>query len=729
MRVVPRLRAAVLLLLLLAGLGPAQEIVAGGWRERAPQGKGPIAANPELLDLLLATDPPEEPSTSRPGWREAVTDGAALAFPALAQRAFLVVRANPGESFELRASRPQSAFVDGRLEALGPWPLLLTAARPLTVIELADAQGARVELVAVPATGPLSLSDALLPEAVPGTPLTGVGEITITNRGPEDIARAHLRASVDPHPATLTPLPLLRARDSVRVPFRIQAPPLASTGSARLHLEVLGADLRVRHEAELRLRLVDGAGPRLHTWSSEPTGRVRALLLHPARIGGTDPQVVGLLLDASPFAPDEVRFGARGFHLAELRLGIGLRALEAREWIRAIEHAGALVQADPRERYLWPRRGAAASIEALLPLIGDVVGGERGPLPRPAGPADDGSPAALLARPSLGRVLARNAREGPVESREAHWRRCTQPPAPRGASVRSIRVETCDLEFGAQRGWLKLEGVERPSEPAWLEVDLDPGARTARARSGNVTAFSIAFEPFIELDPIVVEWEGQKIAVEPSRATGRFHLRRGPDGPMAGTPPPPGTKRPERAGPFPALLARRPLFVAGEGGDAEELAWARARARHDARIFEMLGGAGEWLDEGAFQEALHGARSLIVYGRVRAGGPLPGLLRDDPVRVHADRVECGRHRVTGEDLAVFTVRPHPASPTALVGRIQGTGPAGRRASDFLPWLQDELPIPDLLVLDPSLLAGDPGGVRLAGFFGPEWGVDDAELRP
>ncbi|MGC8785782.1 MAG: hypothetical protein ACP5RN_15555, partial [Armatimonadota bacterium] len=67
------------------------------------------------------------------------------------------------------------------------------------------------------------------------------------------------------------------------------------------------------------------------------------------------------------------------------------------------------------------------------------------------------------------------------------------------------------------------------------------------------------------------------------------------------------------------------------------------------------------------------------------------------------------------------------SATALVGAVAGTGVAGMRLTDRLPYFTAGAGVPDCLVLSTDMLTKGIEGVLAAGFFGADWGVQSGEF--
>jgi hypothetical protein len=90
------------------------------------------------------------------------------------------------------------------------------------------------------------------------------------------------------------------------------------------------------------------------------------------------------------------------------------------------------------------------------------------------------------------------------------------------------------------------------------------------------------------------------------------------------------------------------------------------------------------------------------------------------------QVRRGERTESGDDLACLFVRPRPGSDVACVGVVSGTGPAGMRLTDRMPYFVSGVAYPDWIVLGPETLSKGSAGVRGAGFFGNDWEVGSGE---
>src|SRR5262249_49794302 len=102
------------------------------------------------------------------------------------------------------------------------------------------------------------------------------------------------------------------------------------------------------------------------------------------------------------------------------------------------------------------------------------------------------------------------------------------------------------------------------------------------------------------------------------------------------------------------------------------------------------------------------------------------LLADSPMQVRRGEVRVGDRAEQRDDLGCLFLRPRPGSDRHLVGVVGGSGVAGMRLTDRLPYLTSGGAHPGWGVLGPEVLTRGSEGVRGLGFFGNDWGVPSGE---
>jgi hypothetical protein len=197
-------------------------------------------------------------------------------------------------------------------------------------------------------------------------------------------------------------------------------------------------------------------------------------------------------------------------------------------------------------------------------------------------------------------------------------------------------------------------------------------------------------------------------------------------------------KNPARSGPFRHAFANHVVLVYGTQGAPEENAWALAKARYDSEAFWYRGnGSLRLMSDRAFVDAYqpqpssrHGAPpvpNVILYGHAQANRAWPLLLRESAVQVQPGVIRLGGKELTGPDLACLFLQPHPQDDRALVGVVAGTGLPGMRLAERLPIFLSGAGFPDCLVVGTEMLSQGLGGIRAAGFFGPDWQVGTGDF--
>ncbi len=317
---------------------------------------------------------------------------------------------------------------------------------------------------------------------------------------------------------------------------------------------------------------------------------------------------------------------------------------------------------------------------------------------------------------------------------------------PRDVSLRQVRFVTLNPAVSAHCHWVTVLAQEHALEPSRVEVRCDPLKRRLVGTTANIGTIAFELPELAPGSPLTIELDGQKLESVPwpsdvdcgfiSRAAGLsprpmvclVHDR----GQWAlGQPPSAGMKNPHRSGPFRQAFNRHMLFVYGTHGAAGENGLTFAKARYDAETFWYRGnGAVEVLSDDDYLHLQKGKReshNVILYGNAEDNAAWPLLLADSPVQVHRGSVKVGEREWSGADLACLFLRPFPGDDQGLVGVVAGSGVAGLRLSERLPYFLSGAGFPDCLVIGPDMLSRGIAGIRLAGFFGEDWGVGTGDF--
>lgn len=296
-------------------------------------------------------------------------------------------------------------------------------------------------------------------------------------------------------------------------------------------------------------------------------------------------------------------------------------------------------------------------------------------------------------------------------------------------SVRRVEFTTMSPGVSAKCHWVSIEMQEQPMKPSSVNLRYDPGKRRFVGTTSNIARLALSLEHMKPGAPLSVELDGQVIGniSYPAQQRQIWLLKEGGQWKLSAAPDP-KLKSPQRYGGFKSAFSNRPVLVYGTKGTPEENAWALAKARFDSEQFWYRGNATfEIIADVEFQPDRYRDRNIILYGNADTNAAWQLLLGDGPVQVRRGSVNIGSRAIAGENLACLFVRPRAGSATALVGAVAGTGIAGLRLTDRLPYFTAGAGFPDCLVLSTDMLTKGMEGVLAGGFFGEDWSVDRGEF--
>ncbi len=314
-------------------------------------------------------------------------------------------------------------------------------------------------------------------------------------------------------------------------------------------------------------------------------------------------------------------------------------------------------------------------------------------------------------------------------------------------AVREIEFHTASPGVSASSHWVTIEAQLHALQPSSVKISLDPKERKFAGTTENVARLALDLAELSEPReretkeglvnatvlaagaPLTVKLDEQTLENIPWPETeSKLWLRRDGETWTVISRPDPAGKGPHRYGPFKEAFRNRFMLVYGTQGGQEHNAIIYAKARYDAETFWYRGnGAADVIADVEFDPSQQRDRNVILYGNADTNAAWAALLGESPVNVRRAAVTIGEREFIGEDLACLFVRPRPGSDRALVGVVAGSGAAGMRLTERLPYFISGVGYPDCIVLGPDVLSEGTGGVRAAGFFGNDWSVDSGDF--
>jgi hypothetical protein len=298
---------------------------------------------------------------------------------------------------------------------------------------------------------------------------------------------------------------------------------------------------------------------------------------------------------------------------------------------------------------------------------------------------------------------------------------------PDDEEVRQVDFITMNPAVSSRYHWSRIMSQEHTCIPSEIHILKDPAVRRFKGTTANVARLEISLGDLATGDrPIRFEIDGDRLDVRPTgEATVLLERRYGDGGRWLAIRDlsVPANKSPYRGGPFKQAFDKGFVLVYATAGSKEENEWAFAKARFDAESWYYRGnGAVDILSDREYVALKENVRhNVILYGNADTNSAWPALFPTHcPIRLSRGAAMIGGHSEHGDDVACLFTYPAKGSRVHSVGVVGGTGLAGMRLTDRLPYFVSGVAYPDIILIGPEMLEKGTSGVRAAGFFGNDW---------
>ncbi|MGE3800795.1 MAG: prolyl oligopeptidase family serine peptidase [Candidatus Kapaibacterium sp.] len=300
---------------------------------------------------------------------------------------------------------------------------------------------------------------------------------------------------------------------------------------------------------------------------------------------------------------------------------------------------------------------------------------------------------------------------------------------PLSSDVNQVEFYTASPGISSRSHWVEILQQEKQGMISSVNIARDRESSTFTGTTDNVTLLGLDVADFEGEGSIKVELDSLN-TLELPRQPGqeRIIVKRVGNQWREGTLPQQTEKSPLSYGGFKYGMQRRMIFVYGTKGTADETALIYAKARYDAETWwYRANGAVQLVPDTAFDPSSSPDHNVVLYGNAATNNSWEALLGRSPVQVGQNSVEIGKHQVTGDDLAIYFLRPRPGSKSASVVVIGATGEKGWRTVFSNRYFISGAGYPDLLLISSEMLRSGKDGIKAAGFFGNDWSVEKGEF--
>jgi pimeloyl-ACP methyl ester carboxylesterase len=150
---------------------------------------------------------------------------------------------------------------------------------------------------------------------------------------------------------------------------------------------------------------------------------------------------------------------------------------------------------------------------------------------------------------------------------------------------------------------------------------------------------------------------------------------------------------------------------------------------HQARLeatewWKRANGFTEIIPDTEVTKEIMGDYNLILFG-----GPDENFITHKvngrlPIRVRNGEVLFGGKKIKGDQIGLEFIYPNPLNPEKFVLVHEGNDIGGLSFSDFFSAIYSGAGLPDFIIFDKEVKQKGWGGVICAGFFDPEWQIDE-----
>ena len=293
--------------------------------------------------------------------------------------------------------------------------------------------------------------------------------------------------------------------------------------------------------------------------------------------------------------------------------------------------------------------------------------------------------------------------------------------------VREVDFSTANPFVASRNEWVTVEAQERQLALSRVQIRVDPFKRRFIGSTQNIARMTLDTDMLRGDGPVLFQVDGQQFTASASM-DGHLRLQRAGGHWSVATASTPGAKGPHRYGTFKEVFVRRVQLVYGTHGGPEENQWAFEKARYDAeKLWYQGNGAVDVVADSEYDARSEPERSVILYGNAGTNSAWLPLLAGSPVQVREHEVLLGTEVHRGDDLTCFLVRPKPGSDSALVGAVAGTGVAGMRGANRVPYVNPGINLPDCTIMSGEVLRRGEEGVCVTGMFGLDWSSASGEF--
>ncbi|MGB7063446.1 MAG: prolyl oligopeptidase family serine peptidase [Candidatus Zixiibacteriota bacterium] len=287
-----------------------------------------------------------------------------------------------------------------------------------------------------------------------------------------------------------------------------------------------------------------------------------------------------------------------------------------------------------------------------------------------------------------------------------------------------VIFKTTNLGQNHKSYWVEIIRQEKPFFESRIEVEVKEGRIEVSAR--NVREFALHLsQNLLPLGKIVFSVNGQEIGYQLRKSEEVSFYKKGDEFRIGRTKHRRLRKSPESYGPIKQAYFSPFVLVYGTKGDSVTTATTLHQARLEAtRWWRRANGFAEVLPDTEVTSETMENFNLILFGGPEENLVTVKLNRKLPIRIEGQKIILGKKEIVGDGLAAKFIYPNPLNPERFICVHEGVSLDGLKLSTFFTALYSGAGLPDFIIFDEEVKFKGWGGVICAGFFDPEWQLDE-----
>jgi dienelactone hydrolase len=299
---------------------------------------------------------------------------------------------------------------------------------------------------------------------------------------------------------------------------------------------------------------------------------------------------------------------------------------------------------------------------------------------------------------------------------------------PASKEVNEIDFTTASVGISSTHHWIKILQQQKPYAFSNVQLKRNGKNKKIEGQTTNIERLQLDLSDFQQGDTVNIALDGSNLQQIVSKAIPLVLLSENGKWQKSGMSAA-SDKSEKRNGGFKEAFRNRMVFVYGTHGTAEENDWMKNKARYDAESWYYRGnGAVDLLADTEFDAKVYAGRGIVLFGNMSNNTAAAGLLSDCPVQVKTGSVKTGNDQLSGDDLGIYQVWPHPLNDFSSIALIGGTGIKGMRAAEANQYFAGGSGFPDYMIFSLDMLSKGEAGVKAAGYFSNQWKLENDRVH-